>query len=301
MSEFQTLLALVVLIYALCVIAQAIQEILKPALKTKAKTMKEVVEKYMGEKLLTSKQVGDALEQRGLNITALENFNKADFRRLMDGIKFTPDQINQIKQIPGIAGLETTVLKDEELVKQFKDHAEAAYDGTMAKFQQSYATRTKWWVLGISLVVVLVLNANVIMIYQQLNTDQVMAQAIAGAAAKITSAANVPATGQTKPDETKPASPQADNSQNLQQAGATDLGKIYQQNRASIEAQLKANPILLRWCKWDDDWASSKLYTILGLPLMAILVWLGAPFWNDVLKGMTGINNALNSGGKKTP
>ena len=299
MSEFQTLLALVVLIYVLCVIVQAIQEILKPALKTKAKAMEEVVEKYMGKNLLTPKQISDALEQRGLKITALENFNKAEFRRLMDGIQFTPDQISEIKKIPGIVGLETAALKDEELVKQFKDHAEAAYDGTMAKFQQSYATKTKSWVLGISLVVVLVLNANVVMIYEQLNTDQLMAQAIAGAAGKITSAANAPAAGQTKPGETKPASLQAGASQSPQQAGATDLATIYQENRASIQAQLKANPILLRWGKWDDDWAFSKLYTILGLPLMAILVWLGAPFWNDVLKGMTGINNALNSGSKK--
>jgi hypothetical protein len=33
---------------------------------------------------------------------------------------------------------------------------------------------------------------------------------------------------------------------------------------------------------------------------MGVLVSLGAPFWNDVLKGATGVNNALNSGGKKT-
>lgn len=41
MSEFQTLLALVVLLYVLCVIVQAVQEILKSALDTKAKTMAE--------------------------------------------------------------------------------------------------------------------------------------------------------------------------------------------------------------------------------------------------------------------
>ena len=33
---------------------------------------------------------------------------------------------------------------------------------------------------------------------------------------------------------------------------------------------------------------------------MGTLVSLGAPFWNDVLKGMMGVNNALNAGGKKT-
>jgi hypothetical protein len=31
------------------------------------------------------------------------------------------------------------------------------------------------------------------------------------------------------------------------------------------------------------------------------LVSLGAPFWNDVLKGISGLNNQLNSPGKGTP
>jgi hypothetical protein len=35
--------------------------------------------------------------------------------------------------------------------------------------------------------------------------------------------------------------------------------------------------------------------------LMGLLVSLGAPFWNDVLKGMMGVNNALNTNGKKAP
>jgi hypothetical protein len=36
------------------------------------------------------------------------------------------------------------------------------------------------------------------------------------------------------------------------------------------------------------------------LLVMGLLVSLGAPFWNDVLKGVMGVNHALNTGRKKT-
>ena len=75
MGELQTLLALVVLIYVLCVIVQAVQEIIKSALSTKAKTMAATITQFMGAHLDLS-QVEGALRQRGLDITALERFKK---------------------------------------------------------------------------------------------------------------------------------------------------------------------------------------------------------------------------------
>jgi hypothetical protein len=38
---------------------------------------------------------------------------------------------------------------------------------------------------------------------------------------------------------------------------------------------------------------------LLGLIVMGGLVSMGAPFWNDILKGFTGLNNTLNSNNKK--
>jgi hypothetical protein len=63
---------------------------------------------------------------------------------------------------------------------------------------------------------------------------------------------------------------------------------------------LKKYPVLLRTGRYPED-IKDPLPEIGGLLLMGILVSLGAPFWNDVLKGANGFNNALNSGGKKTP
>lgn len=51
MSTLQTLLALVVLIFVLAVIVQAVQEFLKSLLNTKAETMKATIVKFMGARL----------------------------------------------------------------------------------------------------------------------------------------------------------------------------------------------------------------------------------------------------------
>lgn len=268
MSQLQTFLALVVLIYVLCVIVQAVQEIVKWALSMKATTMKGVIEKFMGE-LLTVDQVETALKNRGLDITALEHYSKDDFHSLLNTIPFTEQQI---QQIPNLLGIQNTTLD------QFKEHAAAAYDAAMAKFQQSYTKNNKMWVIGLSFIVVLVLNASVIQIYEVLAVDQTMSQAIAGTASTIAnqSAASQPA-GSNCP------------------AGA----ETYCKNRDAISAYLKQDPVLFRTLEYPKLTADQIPLEILGLVLMGVLVSLGAPFWNDVLKGINGVNSALNSGGKK--
>ena len=275
MGELQTLLSLVVLIYVLCVVVQFVQEGVKSLLDTKGETMRQVIQGFMGEKLLQPEQVKSALINRGLDgLAALEHLNKEDFRTLIDVIPFTQDQLQSLN--------EAKVSVDE-----FKDHAEAAYDGAMAKFRRLYAAKNKRWVIAISFAVVLALNANLVRIYEELAADQVMSQAIAGTAGKLQNA----------------GSPIQGNGGGQPPTSADDVAKIYNDNRRAVEGKLREYPILVRWAKWQGDYkgigAGDALYTFLGLPVMALLLSLGAPFWNDVLKGVTGINNVLNTGGKK--
>lgn len=280
MSELQTFLALVVLIYVLCVIVQAVQEILKWLLSMKAKTMAAVIQNFMGQNLLTVGQLGTALSNRGLDITALEHYNKDNFRSLLNGIQFTAEQVPEIQKLLGVQNGPAGPAAVNQLVEQFKDHAAAAYDAAMAKFQLSYTKNNKKWVIGLSFAVVLALNASVIHIYEVLAVNQTMSQAIAGTAMTI-----------------------AGNNQSGQSGGTTqvqDSAKIFSANRDVIEKDLKQYPILFRTGKYGDLTWKELPWEILGLVLMGALVSLGAPFWNDVLKGINGVNSALNTGGKKT-
>lgn len=267
MSMFQTLMALVVLIFVLSVIVQGIQEVLKSLANTKANTMLETINKFMGEHLPLP-QVQTALKTRGLDITALEHFNKEDFRHLLDGIQLAEPQVQGI------------VASTNATIEQAKDNIAGAYEGARAAFQNSYTSKNKKWVLGLSFLVVLALNASLIRIYETLAANQNLAQAISGTASTILNAQKA---GQNTASTSQPAS----------------LQEVYEANRKTITEDLQKYPILLRTREYPKDLRDEAPNEIAGLLLMGILVSLGAPFWNDVLKGMMGVNNVLNTNGKK--
>jgi hypothetical protein len=269
MGTFQTLLALVVLIFILSVIVQALQEILKSLLNTKAEAMEETVKKFMGDSL-TLPQVKDALQRRGLDITALEDFSKQDFRHLLDGIQFDDSQWKGIL-------VSTTATLD-----QAKENIAGAYEAARAFFQKSYTTKNKKWVLALSFLVVLALNASSITIYEILAANQNLTQAISGTASSMVSAE-------------KPAQNSASASQ------ALNAADVYDKNRKTITEDLQKYPILFRTLCYPTDLRQEPFNEVVGLLLMGLLVSLGAPFWNDVLKGLMGVNNALNTNGKKGP
>ena len=281
MGTIQTLTAMVVLILALCVIAQAVQELLKSILGTKAETMKQTIKDFMGEHL-TLEQVTQALATRGLDITDLEHFTKDDFRHLLDGIDLTGLQIRGV------------VKSAQATIDDAKNNIAAAYDGALAKFQKLYAKKNKTFAVIISFVVVILLNSNIVMIYEQLATDQVMAQAIIGKANDAVC------------DESGHSNQTAG-----ENSGHQNLKEVYVNERKCVSAVVNDYPIIFRWkhnpegkilmpmyLVQDGDRGAFKI--IFGLLAMGLLVSLGTPFWNDVLKGATGINNALNTAQKKS-
>jgi hypothetical protein len=259
MTTFQTMISLVLLIFVLSVIVQAVQEVIKALLNTKAKTIEQIVEQFMGDHL-TLQQVTDALKQRGLNITALEGMDRNDFRQLLDAVPF------QDAQLKGV------VANAQATVDQVKDNIAASYEAARAAFQKLYSSKNKLMVVIVSFCVVVPLNANIIGLYNQVSTDAVVQQALVSQASEI----------QGKQSQVK------------------NLKATYAESRNTITDALTNDPILNRFSEFGTDF-KRPVSAIIGLLLMGVLVSLGAPFWNDVLKGMMGVNNALNTSGKKSP
>ena len=261
MSTLQSLTAVVALIFAICVIVQAIQEFIKDLLKAKPKAMMQALEQFMGTRL-NAADVQKALQDRGLDVTALESFSVADFRHLLDAIPFAQMQVQ---------GLVASATAQEQ---QIKDNIAASYQGALAVFQKIYAKKNKLIALGLSLAVVLILNANVIILYENISADPAAQQAILEKVKSLPPDSNC-----TNPDP---------------------IICAYQTSQSKITGVLNNEPVLFRTLKYGDDFRKNWLIEILGLLLMGALVSLGAPFWNDVLKGATGLNNALNGNAKKT-
>ena len=263
MNTFQTLVAMVLIIFVLSVIVQAIQEFAKALLATKANVMEQILIKFMGDHL-TLPQVKGALTARGLDITALENFNKEDFRHLLDAIPFENAQLQGI------------VNSAQATTGEIKDNIAASYEAARAAFQQAYTKKNKLFVLCFSFLVAIILNANPIILYEQISADQVAQQAIIGKAVAVES-----------------------NNSTTEASGHGDIGAAYSSSRGQIVTALRSYPILMRTNCFKQDFQDHPYIEIPGLLIMGLLVSLGAPFWNDILKSMMGLNTTLNANGSK--
>jgi hypothetical protein len=272
-NTLQSLTAVIALIFALSVIVQAIQEFIKDFLQIKPKAMMQALNEFMND-MLKAADVKQALSVRGLDVTALESFSPSDFRNLLDAIPF--DQQQQ-------QGVQRLVHGGQVSLDKIKDNISGAYEGALARFQEIYEGKNKRIVAVLSVVLVLILNANVIFLYENISADPATQQAIMSKVQTIV-LANTKANGGIGDDAA---------------AQAKALKESYQATRDQIATVLNTDTMLVRTKLYPDDFRSHWLKTILGLSLMGGLVSLGAPFWNDILKGATGVNNAFNGNGKK--
>jgi hypothetical protein len=253
MNTLETMISIVLLIYVLSVIVQAIQEVVKAMLGTKAEVMKLIIMQFMGEHLRLDQVMG-ALAARGLKIADLENFNVEAFRQLLDGIKFDDQQLKGL------------VDKAQATSEEIKAHIASSYEAARVAFQTAYTKRIKIFVLVTSFIVVIVLNANIISLYDQISADSVVQQTLAAQVQNI----------------------------ELPKSPTGDLQSVYKNSREQISSVLEQYPILMRSAEYKQDF-THPFKAVLGLLVMGILVSLGAPFWNDALKSLAAANNTLGT------
>lgn len=263
MNTYQTLIAMVVLVFVLSVIVQALQEIVKSLLQTKADTMSTTIQDLMGGPAVLQ-QIRGVLNTRGLEITDLEHFSKHDFRQLLEETSLLA---------PRAAG-QTAAL--DSAFEDLKNRVVSVYDAARASFRRRYTRKNKMSATLLSCFVVLTLNASLIRVYEVLAANQAMSQAIAGTAPALVGGNNSSHT-------------------NGSSAQSADPSEIYSRNRQAIMADLQKYPILVRTRNYPQDFRQEPFDEIFGLLLMVGLVSLGAPFWNDVLKGTTGLNHILSN------
>jgi hypothetical protein len=168
--------------------------------------------------------------------------------------------------------LEGIVTPAQATDEQVKDNIAASYEAARATFQRAYTRKNKLFAVVLSLFVVGLLNANLIILYEQISADQVAQQAIVGKAAALGGSPGGSDESQGK-----------------------DLGGVYSASRKQIVSSLRDYPILIRTSYFGRDFDEHPYSAIPGLLIMSVLVSMGAPFWNDVLKGMMGVNSALNA------
>jgi hypothetical protein len=75
---------------------------------------------------------------RWLDLTALKNLNKEDFRHLLDGIQLEDTQLKGV-----VASAQATV-------EQIKDNIAASYEAARASFQQAYTKKNELFMIILS-------------------------------------------------------------------------------------------------------------------------------------------------------
>jgi hypothetical protein len=167
-------------------------------------------------------------------------------------------------------GIVHDIANVQAAASRIKDNIAASWEAALTRFEQLYTKYNKRLAIVLSFVVVLALNANIIILYDQISVDQVAQQAITGAAV-------APSADQT---------PRGGGDQ----AKQTDLETVYSHSREKISAVIQKYPILIRTTKYKDDFKRQPFCTVFGLLIMGTFVSLGAPFWNDILKGIKSVN-----------
>lgn len=175
------------------------------------------------------------------------------------------------------------------------NEVEVWYDTVMQGFEERYTRHMKSIAVAIGFVVVVLLNANFFTIYTRIASNP----AVQAKGEQI---------GQGFVDQRNtqpPAQPPADitNTEQLKQAG--------QQTRKDVDTNVAIYESLgfqpLTWTDanvWFDSvrgrgpghWGDERkkdLRTLLGWSLTAMLLSIGAPFWQDVLESLFGVKNLL--------
>jgi hypothetical protein len=173
---------------------------------------------------------------------------------------------------------------------------EAWYDTIMQSFEERYNRGMKTWSLVISFLLVAYLNANVLQIYSDISSNEVLRIQLlqTGTNSVKTPPSGTPGTeSQNDPQqrEKQPdVKPSVDEVKNRLQA-YTGLG-FKPQTWAGTKAWFFDDLLSIKQPEW---WPNRKdnLKTLAGWLLMTVLLSLGAPFWHDALESLFGVKGLL--------
>lgn len=169
-----------------------------------------------------------------------------------------------------------------EFVTRLKGRIDALdswFDTVMQGFEERYSRHMRSWAFGISLVVAVAMDANVVKLWNRLEADPQLVTAKSELIQKrYADAATTPSTD-PKDLQTELAALQKTFDQSFGDASALGLEVL--------------DPV-----EWWSRPLAQQAMSIVGWLIMAFLLSLGAPFWHDTLESLFGLKNLLRQRGK---
>jgi hypothetical protein len=259
-------IAVALVFLLLSLIVKAVQDILKWFWANKEKALEQTLCEFVG------KDASKAIKNKVCSVfgakdmTVLEHFSESQFSSILE--KLEPAALTHLPKELGIS---------EQDVESAKAAAVTQFSNAIAKFQASYERDMAYWVFGVSALVVVLFNANIVAIYEEIRTNSVTRQSLVQIA------------------DTRYRTVL----ENADEDAGEDLGELLQAERQKIDSYLTDAPILMRGIiggNFDVYIKDLRTYPYLMLPglvFSVFLVYLGAPFWHDLLSSLLSMKNVL--------
>lgn len=267
LDTLDTIIAMVVVLLILSLIVQSIQSFIKKIFKVKSGTI-----------LNSLKDLFDYVDISGTGKTAEE---------LVEEVKGELKKIGRVSfrgnlMIDSIAKGDLDKILEKLGYVNLRADAEKWFSTVMQSFEERYTRHMKTVALIISIIVVIVLNANFFTIYQKIATDPLTRGALVAEGEEL-----------RKKRDAAASLPEGDPTRAQIEA---DLKKIKDDLARLDEFGFK--PLTLTEIK--AFWGSNADFKVkeggkalAGWALMALLLSVGAPFWQDTLESLFGIKNLL--------
>lgn len=292
-----------------------IQQVLTPLLN-------DLNQLFAGENLKTNLLLNDLLNLRDLNSTAAFDLLGTLQQQVQTDLA-TAQSSNDAAKVSGLKNLETGLQKltsaltavcqaFASAIAPLKLQLQAVenwYDIVMRSFEERYNRAMKTWAFFIGLAVAICLNANIFSVYQDIATNEAMRTAIVQAGEttlqKLKEAQlNAQSSNEKKDAPGQQTAPGQQEKKNAEPP--VDLKKQFEDKRKEIQKEVEDYQRFgfQTWGEWKkqaaEHWHAGLLRFVwflfttgLGWVLMAALLSVGAPFWQDVLESLFGVKNFL--------
>ncbi|HEX6186577.1 MAG TPA: hypothetical protein VFZ40_00740 [Pyrinomonadaceae bacterium] len=302
LSTLDTITSIVIVILVLSLIVQSIQSVIKKLLKLKSNVVFDSMQdlfKYID----TERLVGKTPQQLVNEVT--EEFKKLGRVSL----------IRKNPMLDSIAKGDLQKILEKLYGDKLKPHIENWFDTTMQGFDERYTRHMKTVALVISFLVVILLNANFFNIYTRIaNSESVRAEILAKGPeiVKLAEAANKAAetaqpTPQPSPSPAQTPPPTATTPADSAAAATKSREELANEIKAlrglvKQSEDLGLSPLTPTHARdfWygTGGWENRNRFTggikvLLGWTIMALLLSVGAPFWQDTLESLFGVKNLL--------
>jgi hypothetical protein len=279
LDTLDTIIAVVVVLLILSLIVQSIQSFVKKLFKLKSGTL-----------LSSLEDLFNYIDISGTGKTA---------KQLVDEVT---GELKKIGRISVFGNLMVDSIAKGDLEKiltklgydKLLTDVTVWFDSVMQSFEERYTRHMKTVALVLSFVVVIFLNANFFSIYQKISTDGVLKAALVERGAELQKRREQQA---SLPADT----PGAMNSKAQLKAEYDAFQKELQENVGAYKS-VGFSPLTLQqvkdFCNGAGGWQGTNRFkegtkVVAGWSLMALLLSVGAPFWQDALESLFGIKNLL--------